>query len=80
MLPETDVDGAFMFAQRFREQIYNSEILIDNQKIKYTVSIGISIFDIEKDTDVPMILHKADLALYQAKDTGRNKCVIYKEN
>ena len=76
MLPETNIDGAYTFAQRFREEIYNSTITIDNHIIKYSVSIGISPLDIKIDTDVATILHRADLALYEAKESGRNKCVI----
>lgn len=79
MLPETNTDGALTFAQRFREIIYNSTLTIDEHTIKYSVSIGISIFDTNRDTSVDMILHKADLALYKAKENGRNRCEIYKE-
>lgn len=79
MLPHTSADGAFMFGERFRKEIYNSEVVVDEQTVKYTVSIGISTLDIQKDTDVSMILQRADLALYEAKNSGRNKCVIYKE-
>ena len=79
MLPETNTEGAYIFAQRFREEIFNSSIDIDNQTIKYTVSIGISTLDTDTDTDISTILQRADSALYKAKDTGRNKCVIYKD-
>ena len=79
MLPHTDSDSAFIFAERFREQIYNSKLTIDEHIIKYSVSIGISSFDKQDDTDIAMILHRADLALYKAKDNGRNRSVIYKE-
>lgn len=79
MLPHTDSDSAFIFAERFREQIYNSKLTIDEHIIKYSVSIGISSFDKQDDTDIAMILHRAELALYKAKDNGRNRSVIYKE-
>ena len=79
MLPHTDSDGAFIFAERFREQIYNSELIIDEHKIKYSVSIGISSFNRDNDTEISMILHRADLALYEAKENGRNRSIIYKE-
>jgi two-component system cell cycle response regulator len=76
MLPETDSDGAYMFAERFREKIYSSEVEIEGQIIKYSVSIGIAILDNEKE--VKEILQKADKALYKAKEAGRNLSIIYK--
>ena len=80
MLPHTDSDGGYIFAERFREQIYNAELIIDEHVIKYSVSIGISSFNRENDTEVSMILHRADLALYEAKENGRNRSIIYKEH
>ena len=79
MLPETNEDGAFIFAERFREEIYNSTLTIDENTIKYTVSIGISSLNSDKDSDVSMILQRADAAMYEAKESGRNRCVIFKE-
>ncbi len=77
MLPQTNPEGAFIFAERFRERIFNASIVIQNQTIKYSVSIGIAALD-ETNKNVKIILEKADKALYEAKDTGRNKSVISK--
>ena len=79
MLPETNEDGAFIFAERFREEIYNSTLTINENTIKYTVSIGISSLNSDKDSTISMILQRADRALYEAKESGRNRSVIYKE-
>ena len=79
MLPETDEKGAFIFAERFRQEIYNSTLTVDGHTIKYTVSIGISSLNSESDHTVSMILQRADRALYEAKENGRNRCVIFKE-
>ena len=78
MLPETDEKGAFIFAERFREEIYNSTLTIDGHTIRYSVSIGISSLNTNKDSDVSMILQRADKALYEAKENGRNRCIIFK--
>lgn len=77
MLPNTNTDGAYIFAQRFREKIYKAQLSLAGHTIKYTVSIGISMVDYTNDTQISTILQRADSALYKAKDTGRNKCVIY---
>ncbi|WP_415397562.1 bacteriohemerythrin [Sulfurimonas sp. CS5] len=75
MLPETASEGAYIFAERFREKIYSCEVKVEGQTIKYSVSIGIACLD--KDKDVKEILQKADRALYEAKASGRNCSVIY---
>ncbi len=79
MLPETDEKGAFIFAERVREEIYNSILTIDGHTIKYTVSIGISSLNSDRDSAVSMILQRADAAMYEAKESGRNRSVIFKE-
>ena len=79
MLVETDEIDAFKFAQRLREKISKSEKILQNKKITYTVSIGISEFGENKDSEFKTIIDRADKALYEAKNSGRNKCVVYKE-
>ena len=79
MLPETNEEDAFIFAERFRKEIYNSTLTIDEHTIKYSVSIGISSLNRDKDNEVSMILQRADAAMYDAKESGRNRCVIFKE-
>jgi len=80
MLPETNSEGAYEFAERFREKICNSSVTIDNTTIiKYSVSIGVSSLDITHDKEVKTILQRADKALYQAKNSGRNTTKIFNE-
>lgn len=74
LLPETDRDGAVIFAERLRKTILDSSSIIDNNEIKYTVSIGIALY-MEGDKTIDTILQRADEALYSAKNTGRNKVV-----
>lgn len=77
MLPETDSDNAYVFAERLREGIFNSIVQIKHQEINYTISIGIAKLEEDVDTNVKTILHKADKALYKAKKDGRNRTEIY---
>ncbi len=78
MLRETDSNGALIFAERFRQQIFKSEIRLDGNIIKYTLSAGIAARRAD-DENVKSILQRADKALYEAKNSGRNRSVIYTE-
>jgi len=51
----------------------------DNQKVKYTVSLGVSEVEIE-DLNIETTLKRADDALYEAKNSGRNKVCIYQKD
>nr|WP_321267869.1 bacteriohemerythrin [uncultured Sulfurimonas sp.] len=77
MLPETASKGAFIFAERFRKEIFDSTVIIEDDKINYTVSIGISMLN--DDQSVNTILQRADKALYKAKESGRNRSIIYEQ-
>ncbi len=76
LLPDTDVDKAKAIAVRVNEKIgqYNFHHLGINRAI--TLSIGVANI---KDTAAVFddILHAADLAMYQAKQQGRNQMVNY---
>ena len=78
MLPETDDKSAYIFAERFREKIFNSSVTAENKTIKYSVSVGISVLDASHDRDIKTILKRADIALYTAKESGRNTTIIHK--
>jgi diguanylate cyclase (GGDEF)-like protein len=57
-----------------RQKIENLEINFNNKRIKITISIGLYVSDNEK---IEEMISKADLALYDAKNTGRNKIIYY---
>lgn len=77
LLPETDIGSALLVAENMRKKASQAEIkLADGKKISFTVSIGISVVMLDADNTVEAALHRADLALYQAKSDGRNKTCI----
>ncbi|MFV5465076.1 diguanylate cyclase, partial [Acinetobacter sp. 207] len=54
--------------------IAQHEMCIDKKCFNFTVSIGVSSLK-PQQTDLQLLIKEADLALYQAKQSGRN-CVI----
>jgi diguanylate cyclase (GGDEF)-like protein len=64
-------------AQKIRQEVENKEINIGNSKVlKKTVSIGVSMFPDDVNSFWQCIKF-ADIALYKAKESGRNKVVRY---
>ena len=72
VLVDIDDDSAFNLAQKLRIEILSKNF----QSIKITASFAIS--QITLDDTQNSIFKKADSALYEAKQTGRNKVVISK--
>jgi diguanylate cyclase (GGDEF)-like protein len=76
VLTETGKEQAEFVAGRIRQAIENKYIKVYDEKLKVTISIGISVFP-EDGKSIETLIDKADSALYQAKQTGRNRVCIY---
>jgi diguanylate cyclase (GGDEF)-like protein len=61
-------------AARIRDDL-SRPMIIETQELQVTASIGISVFPVD-GADIEALMKSADLALYQAKEAGRN-CHIY---
>ena len=72
LLPATDLVGARVLAEKIRFAIAEAVILTEAQ---ITVSIGVSQVQLA-DVDVHVALKRADQALYQAKQQGRNRVIV----
>ncbi|NLF96042.1 MAG: diguanylate cyclase [Candidatus Riflebacteria bacterium] len=80
ILPETSIEGASRFAERIRAAVEESRVIDENRELAVTLSIGVactSITSCEKPSD---LIEASDLALYKAKDTGRNRVTTFKES
>lgn len=78
ILPETSAQRASIPIERLREKISQHEFLFNDIKISLTVSVGIAEME-EHYSEKAEIVSVSDKALYRAKQTGRNKVVIYDE-
>ena len=75
ILPDTDLDLAHQVAERIRIRVQESSTSTSNNLPVITVSIGIAA--VEYPALLERTLHNADTAMYEAKNNGRNKVVIY---
>ncbi|WP_341473582.1 diguanylate cyclase [Desulfallas thermosapovorans] len=56
-----------------REHIEHMEINGFKEKIKVTVSIGVAAASSKQGIDIHQLINKADMAMYCAKNNGRNR-------
>ncbi len=71
ILPQTDEEGAINFAQKILDQLVLMNVSFNNLKYKVTTSIGIVQFPLA-GLSIEELISNADLAMYQAKDKGKN--------
>jgi len=79
LLPETSIEGAVENAKKIRLDIESSSLNLDNNtQLNFTISIGISRV-IGNEENIEATLNRADMALYEAKNSGRNRVEIFKD-
>ena len=78
VLEATDLDGAKRLAERIREDV--GALILDSDKgaFRITMSIGVAAFP-EDSRDRAELIERSDLALYHAKESGRNRVVTYQQ-
>ncbi len=55
------------------------DLVVDGNSLPVTVSMGVT-FSPSDGTDLVQLLRRADIALYQAKDQGRNRCIVFEQS
>lgn len=77
VLPETDINGAVVLAERLRKLVEEREIEVENGSIKVTISLGVTTYNsMNGKKTKEELVQSADKALYSSKQTGRNKLSI----
>jgi diguanylate cyclase (GGDEF)-like protein len=81
LLIDADLESASLVAQRIRASVAGQSFLLgDGQGLEVTVSVGVAALDgVDREQAVEEVAHelvaRADQALYQAKENGRNQVV-----
>jgi diguanylate cyclase (GGDEF)-like protein len=75
ILPETEPDGARLICERIRQTIADSIVHTDAGDIQYTISMGVAPLTSTPENYMQW-LQQADEALYEAKESGRNRVVV----
>ena len=78
VLPNTDIDGAVVLAEAIHSRVYALKIPHRFSKATnhMTISIGIATIQPNKKNSPKDLIAMADIALYQAKQHGRNRYVV----
>ena len=74
LLPETSLEGVLITAERLRAQFAAAPVTFAGQNIPVTASFGVTMWR-DVDGDIGPAMKRADAALYQAKEAGRNRVV-----
>jgi diguanylate cyclase (GGDEF)-like protein len=74
-LAETDHKGARLAAERIRESVEAHTFALDGVSIRVTISIGVATAPGD-GSSIKDLVGAADRALYEAKETGRNRVCI----
>jgi diguanylate cyclase len=74
MLPETPVDAAVLTMVRLQRELTKHFFMHDNEKLLITFSAGVALR--LPNEDQASLLARVDRAMYQAKQTGKNRVVV----
>jgi len=77
LLPQTPLKGVLLEAERIRKSVKDHKFKSMKYKKGLTVSIGISVYPHIKITTHDDLITYADDALFTAKESGRDRVVVY---
>ncbi len=76
ILPETKKINALVIAERIRQKVEELELTFDGKSFNVTLSGGVASFPTDAK-DAKSLLQASDVALYQAKESGRNRIFLH---
>lgn len=76
ILPETNLSGAQIVAEKIRIGCHDMHIQIDEKEsLSIAVSLGVTTVDFRIDQSLDDAINRADKALYEAKSSGRDRSI-----
>lgn len=76
ILPGLNQDQASSLAERIRQQIAAIEVEVEGVKLSVSASLGMACYSGYPFVSIENLIKRADVALYQAKDGGRDQLVV----
>ena len=79
VLPDTDRAGAMLVIDRILKSIRANRVSVDDENLAVTVSAGLRWVSVcaERVQTFNALMRDADVALYRAKNEGRDRCVVH---
>jgi diguanylate cyclase (GGDEF)-like protein len=77
LMPEITLDEARKTAERLRKLVEQTSMVTGGLDILITVSFGVASFESGHELDFDALLARADHALYQSKESGRNRVSVW---
>ena len=74
VLPETDADGAVLLVEKLRASLEAARFEYQENYLGITLTCGIAVF--RSDETLESCIARADRALYQGKEQGRNRVIV----
>lgn len=78
LLGNTSKSQAMKIAEDLRSALETLDFKFQGKRIPVTASFGVSALDSDKIPTADQLVTQADVALYEAKDSGRNKVMLWK--
>jgi diguanylate cyclase (GGDEF)-like protein len=78
ILPETPFEGGMIAAERLRRCVEGLSIAYEGADLCVTLSVGVASLTDQGGMDKMDLIKGADMALYQAKKTGKNRCCLFR--
>ncbi|NVJ70199.1 MAG: PleD family two-component system response regulator [Alphaproteobacteria bacterium] len=80
MMPETPTDWAYMIGDRLRQEVCENPFEVGTADGPLSISVSIGVATSLEGQSPAALLEAADKALYEAKESGRNRVIIAEAN